>query len=148
MVLVRQVFRFTATTAICLAIVSCAPRPRVVYATPPYPVVYAPSSPVLRAYRPPPARYMHARSPVPYPPGRGVRYGKSTPPQAGSQAVWHSSPRSAAVKKKTRTSGAKLDPSAKFKAAQAKAAKVGVENLKKEDIDGLTSAQITELRGY
>jgi hypothetical protein len=52
------------------------------------------------------------------------------------------------VKKKTRTGGAKLDPSAKFKAAQAKAAKVGVENLKKEDIDGLTSAQITELRGY
>jgi hypothetical protein len=57
----------------------------------------------------------------------------------------------AAVKKKTHTSAtstAKPDPLAKFKAAQAKAAKVGVENLTKEDIEGLTSAQITELRGY
>jgi hypothetical protein len=55
------------------------------------------------------------------------------------------------VKKKTHTSAtsaAKPDPLAKFKAAQAKAAKVGVENLTKEDIEGLTSAQITELRGY
>jgi hypothetical protein len=52
------------------------------------------------------------------------------------------------VKKKTQTNAAKSDPSAKFKAAKAKAAKIGVENLKKEDIEGLTSAQITELRGY
>jgi hypothetical protein len=36
----------------------------------------------------------------------------------------------------------------KFKAAQAKATKVGVENLTKEDIDGLSSAQLKELRGY
>jgi hypothetical protein len=50
--------------------------------------------------------------------------------------------------KKPLTRAAKQDPEAKFKAAQAKAAKVGVENLKKEDIEGLTSAQITELRGY
>jgi hypothetical protein len=36
----------------------------------------------------------------------------------------------------------------KFKAAQAKATKVGVENLTKEDIDGLSSVQLKELRGY
>jgi hypothetical protein len=36
----------------------------------------------------------------------------------------------------------------KLKAAQAKATKVGVENLTKEDIDGLSSAQLKELRGY
>jgi hypothetical protein len=36
----------------------------------------------------------------------------------------------------------------KFKAAQAKATNVGVENLTKEDIDGLSSAQLKELRGY
>jgi hypothetical protein len=52
------------------------------------------------------------------------------------------------VKKKPRTSGAKPDPQAKFKAAQAKAAKVGVENLTKEDIEGLTLEQIKDLRGY
>ena len=57
--------------------------------------------------------------------------------------VWRTSPTV-----KTRTGAAKPDPLAKFSAAQAKAAKVGVENLTKEDIEGLTSAQITELRGY
>jgi len=40
------------------------------------------------------------------------------------------------------------DSQAKFKAAQAKAAKLGVENLTKEDVDGLTVAQLKELRGY
>ena len=42
----------------------------------------------------------------------------------------------------------KQDPQAKFLAAQAKAAKVGVENLSKEDVDGLNLAQLKELRGY
>jgi hypothetical protein len=37
---------------------------------------------------------------------------------------------------------------AKFIAAQAKAAKVGVENLTKEDIDGLSDTQVKQLRGY
>ena len=37
---------------------------------------------------------------------------------------------------------------AKFKAAQAKAAKVGVENLTERDIDGLSFEQIKKLRGY
>jgi hypothetical protein len=37
---------------------------------------------------------------------------------------------------------------AKFKAAQAKAAKVGVENLTEKDIDGLSFKQIKQLRGY
>jgi hypothetical protein len=53
--------------------------------------------------------------------------------------VWRVSPRWAKVK---------ADPQAKFKAAQAKAAKVGVENLTKDDIAGLDAAQIKELRGY
>ena len=43
---------------------------------------------------------------------------------------------------------AKPDPQAKFKAAQAKAKEVGVENLSKEDVEGLSLAQIKELRGY
>jgi hypothetical protein len=65
--------------------------------------------------------------------------------------VRRTSPSRAAAKTKTHTTAtsvAKPDPLAKFKAARAKAAKVGVENLTKEDIEGLTSAQITELRGY
>ena len=37
---------------------------------------------------------------------------------------------------------------AKFKAAHAKAAKVGVENLTERDIDGLSFEQIKKLRGY
>jgi len=40
------------------------------------------------------------------------------------------------------------DPRSKFKAAKAKAEKVGVENLSDEDVEGLTPAQVKELRGY
>jgi hypothetical protein len=58
---------------------------------------------------------------------------------------WCGAPR---LEEKTRTSAAKPDPQVSFKAAQAKAAKVGVENLTKEDIEGLAPAPITELRGY
>jgi hypothetical protein len=61
--------------------------------------------------------------------------------------VWRTSPRWATVKTGARTS-AKKDSQAKFKAAQAKAAKVGVENLSKDDINGLSDAQLKELRGY
>ena len=49
---------------------------------------------------------------------------------------------------KFRTDNVEQELVAKFKAAQAKATKVGVENLTKEDIDGLSSAQLKELRGY
>ncbi len=37
---------------------------------------------------------------------------------------------------------------AKFKAAQAKAKRAGVENLTQEDIEGLSYAQLKQLRGY
>ncbi len=37
---------------------------------------------------------------------------------------------------------------AKFKAAQAKAKKNGVQTLTREDIDGLSYEQIKQLRGY
>ena len=69
-------------------------------------------------------------------------------PQAAPRMAWRTSPRWAAVKGKTLTDAAKRDPDAKFKAAQAKAAKVGVENLSNEDIEGLNLAQLKELRGY
>jgi hypothetical protein len=40
------------------------------------------------------------------------------------------------------------DPRAKFKAAKAKAEKVGIENLSDKDVEGLTPTQLRELRGY
>jgi hypothetical protein len=40
------------------------------------------------------------------------------------------------------------DPQAKFKAAKAKAKKVGVKNLSQDDVEGLSPAQLRELRGY
>jgi hypothetical protein len=49
---------------------------------------------------------------------------------------------------KSRTGNVEQGLEAKFKLAQAKASKVGVENLTKEGIDGLSSAQLKELRGY
>ena len=49
---------------------------------------------------------------------------------------------------KIRTGNVAQELEAKFKSAQAKATEVGVENLTKEDIDGLSSAQLNELRGY
>ena len=49
---------------------------------------------------------------------------------------------------KIRTGNVAQELEAKFKSAQAKATEVGVENLTKEDIDGLSSAQLKELRGY
>ena len=49
---------------------------------------------------------------------------------------------------KIRTGNVAQELEAKFKSAQAKATKVGVENLTKEDIDGLSSGQLKELRGY
>lgn len=57
-------------------------------------------------------------------------------------------PRRAAVKGGVRTSAVRQDSQAKFKGAQAKATKVGVENLTKEDMDGLNYARLKQLGGY
>jgi hypothetical protein len=132
----RKALRVTATTAVGMTLLSCtAPPPPVVY-TPPPPVAYAPRPPVV--YAPPPL--------APY--GKST-YGRSeTPPQPTAHMVWRTSKRWAAVKTGARTSAVEQDSQAKFKAAQAKAAKVGVENLTKDDIDGLNVAQLKELRGY
>jgi hypothetical protein len=150
----RKVLRVTALTAVGIALLSCAPRPsQVAYAPPPEvdaprpPVVRAPLPPV--AYAPPPPMAYAPRQPVGYAPPPGP-YGRSsyavseTPPPAAPM-TWHASKRWAEVKTGARDG---QDSQAKFKAAQAKAAKLGVENLTKEDVDGLTVAQIKELRGY
>ena len=81
----------------------------------------------------------------------GTSYGRAAAP-SGEQLVWKSSPRWSTVKSNAKKEGAtpvvKRKAPDKFKLAQAKAEKVGVENLTAEDIEGLTSEQITELRGY
>jgi hypothetical protein len=89
------------------------------------------------AYAPPPAPY-----------GKSTYARSETPPQVAARAGWRASPRWAAIKGEARASAVEQDPQAKFKAAQAKSAKVGVENLTKEDIDGLNDAQLKQLRGY
>ena len=166
-------------TAAGMTLLSCAPRPQVVYAPSP-PAAYAPLPPVTRAplppvadappprvgyaplppvaYAPPPPVVYAPPPPVAYAPPPAP-YGKSTyarsetPPQVAARAGWRASPRWAATKGEARASAAAAsavdqDPQAKFKAAQAKSAKVGVENLTKEDIDGLNYAQLKQLRGY
>ena len=150
----RKVLRVTATTAVGMALLSCtAPRPPVVYAPAPPPIAYAPPAAVVHAPLPPPVDYAPP-PPVAYshPPSRpygNSAYARSeTPLQTTAHMVWRTSPRWAAVNGKARTSVVKPDPQAKFKAARAKAAKVGVENLSKEDVDGLNLAQLKELRGY
>jgi hypothetical protein len=42
----------------------------------------------------------------------------------------------------------KQDSEAKLKAAKAKAAKLGLEKLTREDVDGLSRGQLKQLRGY
>lgn len=147
----RKVVRVAATTVVGLTLLSCTARRQPVdYAPPPPPVVYAPPAPVVHAPLPPPGGYASApppmiNSPRPLPYGNSP-HARSEPPTA-ARMVWRTSPRWAAVKEKDRTV-VKQDPQAKFEAAKAKATKVGVENLSKEDVDGLSLAQLKELRGY
>jgi hypothetical protein len=56
--------------------------------------------------------------------------------------VFQSSSRRAVVKTKS------PDSEAKFEAVRAKAKKIGIENLTKDDIAGLSAAQLKVLRGY
>lgn len=142
-----------------MALLSCC-APRQPVAPPPPPVAYAPSAPVVHAPLPPAVGYVPPGAPVGYasappptiitspPPHYGNSYARADiPPPADSHLVWRPSPRWATIKGKDHVA-AKPDPQAKFKAAQAKAKEVGVENLSKEDVEGLSLAQIKELRGY
>ena len=73
----------------------------------------------------------------------------ATQPQTDpAQLGWRASPRWATVKRGASTRAVKKDPEAKFKAAQAKAEKLGVHTLTEQDIAGLTPEQITQIRGY
>jgi hypothetical protein len=135
---VRKVLIVTTTAAVGMALLSCtAPRTPVAYAPSASPIAYQRLAPVVHAPLPPPVGYaspppLMINSPPPLAPDGNSAYARPEPPTADDMG-WHASPRWAAVKGKDRTL-VKQDPQAKFKAAQAKAAKVGVENLSKEDL--------------
>jgi hypothetical protein len=155
-------------------LLSCSPRPQAAAEPLPPPAAYAPSAPVVHAPLPPPAGYLpppeayspppagyapprasYARPPAAYAPPVETSYGERAPvqyetrPQTDpAQLGWRASPRWATVKRGASTKAVKKDPEAKFKAAQAKAEKLGVHTLTQQDIAGLTPEQITQIRGY
>ena len=144
------------------AILGSALAPQGMYIGPPPPYYYGPI-----VYGPPPPYDYYgyddygygygydAYGPAAYKPPQGMRksYGYRTPAHRSPNAAAGHEPRpgftrSTTVKAGAATSAVEQESQAKFKAAQAKAAKVGVENLTKDDIDGLNDAQLKELRGY
>ena len=156
----RKVLRVAAIAAVGTGLLSCSPRPPAAAEPLPPPAAYAPSAPVVHAPLPPPAGYLpppasYARPPRAYAPPVETSYGERAPvqyetrPQTDpAQLGWRASPRWASVKREASTRPVKKDPDAKFKAAQAKAEKLGVHTLTEQDIAGLTPEQITQIRGY
>jgi hypothetical protein len=159
-----KVLGVTAAAAAALALLSCNRPPRqqeAVYAPPPA-QTYGNASHAHADMRPAPPPQSYGRAPygradVPpqIPPPRvhgGSPYGRADVPQQDQQLVWKSSPRWATIKSNAKREAhagpAKRDAQSKLRLAQAKAAKVGVENLTGEDIEGLSSAELKELRGY
>jgi hypothetical protein len=70
-----------------------------------------------------------------------------TPPHAAADGQRSGPTRSTTAKTGVLT-GSEQKTEVKFKAAQAKAKRDGVDTLTKEDIEGLSSEQIKQLRGY
>ena len=102
---------------------------------------YGPPGPYRpRSYGPPPPapdRYGNRTSPRP----------KTTPPVAAYERR-PTPARAATAKTKPIAAPVNPDPDARFKAAQAKAKRDGVETLTQKDIEGLSFEQIKQLRGY
>jgi hypothetical protein len=150
----RGLLSIIATTSIGIALVSCAsPQSRVAEGRSQTPLVYESRGGVVRTplpapggYAPPPAT---GYAPVPSTRYGGAAYaGSETDSQAAARLGWHASPRWAVIKPRSRASAVKQDGDAKFRAAQEKANRVGVENLTQDDIEGLAADEIKELRGY
>jgi hypothetical protein len=103
-------------------------------------LAYEPPAPVARKPLPPPTGYA-ASSPS------SLSNDRSADAAEAAQLGWHASPRWAAIKGNDALSDSDATQ-ARLEAAQAKASKVGVENLSDEDVEGLGPAQLRELRGY
>jgi hypothetical protein len=112
------------------------------YVVPPPPDYYDPHGPVdYEDYYDGPPEY---DSPEYGPPPRPPSYGPRRNPHLKS-------PSSAATSQTSKTSGLtsshqKIE--ARFKAAQAKAKRAGVDALTQADIEGLSSEQLKQIRGY
>jgi hypothetical protein len=124
-----------------------------VYGPPRYdgPVAYGPPDSYRpRSYGPPSSYRSRSYGPSPAPDRTGNRvYPGSKAPPAGDQERRPAPTRSATAKTGPAAAApVKQDPNAKFKAAQAKAKRVGVEQLTQKDIEGLSYEQIKQLRGY
>ena len=139
------------------AILGSMMGPPEVYFVPPPPryygpVVYGPphyDGPV--AYGPPDSYRPRSYGPPPPAPDRTENrvYPGPKAPLAGDQERRPAPVRSATAKTgPAAVSPVKQDPNAKFKAVQAKAKRVGVEQLTQKDIEGLSFEQIKQLRGY
>jgi hypothetical protein len=164
----RKVVRVTAVAAAGLVLLACnrpPPPPReAVYAPPPaqtygngfYAHVAIPPALPPRTYGGAPygrADVPPQIPPAPPPQASGdASYGRADVPQQEQRLVWKSSPRWATIKSNAKreagTGTANQDAQSKLKLAQAKAEKIGVENLTSEDIAGLTAEQLKLLRGY
>jgi hypothetical protein len=140
---VREIFAATAIVVTTMLASCNAPASR--GSNSPAPLAYEAPAPIIRAPLSPPAGYASATtSSLSSGAGEAARLG------------WHASPRWAAINgngmlveadgRRATSKGA--DPRAKFKAAKAKAEKVGIENLSDKDVEGLTPTQLRELRGY
>jgi hypothetical protein len=133
---VRKVFVATVMAGFAAALATCnRPPSRVPDSA--MPLAYEPTAPVTRTPLAPLAGYASA-------PNSSL---STTNAPSTEQLGWHASPRWTAIK----DNGILLEPDdaqAKFKAAQRKASKVGVENLSEADLEGLTPAQLRALRGY
>jgi hypothetical protein len=157
----RKVVHVAAVAAAGLVLLACNRPPErqaVAYAPPPPAQTYGNGSyahvdmpPALPPRTYGGAPYGRADVPPQVPPPHAnddASYERADVPQQEQRLVWKSSPRWATVKGEASTPAVKRASQTKFKDAQAKAEKVGVENLTSEDIAGLTPAQIKELRGY
>jgi hypothetical protein len=96
--------------------------------------VYGPDNDDGPDYGTPPPPRPHAR--VTAPAHRAANQSHAVPVSSGKPA------------KATSSLTPEQKAEAKFKAAQAKAKHEGVENLTQEDIEGLSYAQLKQLRGY
>ena len=124
-----------------------------VYGPPNYdgPVAYGPPDYYRpRNYGSPSSYRPRSYGPPPSAPDRTVNrvYPGPKAPPAGGEERRPASVRSATAKTGPATATVKQDPNAKFKAVQAKAKRVGVEQLTQKDIEGLSYEQIKQLRGY
>jgi len=161
----RKVLNVTAVAAAGFALLACnrpLPPPREADYAPPPAQTYGNGSYAhvgLPPALPPPtyggAPYGRADVPPQVPPPHpydGASYRRADVPQQEQRLVWKSSPRWATIKSNAKREAdagkAKQDAQSKLKLAQAKAEKVGVENLTGEDIAGLTPEQLKQLRGY